>query len=187
MPLRALEAPARIPEQMPHAVQQVIQECEGPADEQQQARADLRTIARGRGIGFARRRPATPASSSEASRPERQRDTGQSMQDRQGVADLPSIDSQMRRSGRVRAGIIVPRRRMGCACVKNRCSGHAVPNRRSASAPALRVRPPRARGSSRRWRRRRRQGAARGGAGGCSADLRGSSVTGESLPENGGA
>ena len=68
VPLRALEPDARIPEQMPHAVQQMIEEREGPADEQRESDGGPRT--RAPRLGSSRRRPpARSARSSSAGKP----------------------------------------------------------------------------------------------------------------------
>ncbi len=101
------------------------------------------------------------------------------MQNRQRVADLPAINPGMRRSGTDACGHhLLLRLALSASAVKNRCSGHGVPNRQNASAPDLRVRQSRAAAYAVRLRRRR---AAFEGS-----ESSGVDITDESLPENRG-
>src|ERR1700688_1429542 len=119
---------------MAHAVQQVVHEGKSPTDERDQSER-TREQFRGRKIGLlAAGQRYQPIAEREES--QRQSNPGQPMQNRQAIADLPSIDAQVRRSW---SGACWHNR-----SVKNRYSGRAVHNRRSESAPVLRAHPPRA-------------------------------------------
>jgi len=95
MPLCTLESSPRIPEQVANAVQQVKQKCECPAEQNGEPdRAAEKP--RGRDIGFrtARQGHEPIAQGNET---QRQRRAGDPVQNRQRVADLPAIDSGVRR------------------------------------------------------------------------------------------
>src|ERR1700689_4117936 len=92
----ALESPSCIPEQMADPVQQVKPERKGPAEQNDEPYGTFEK-SRGRDI---RNRPPRQGHEpiAQGNETQRQRSAGDPMQNRQRVADLPAVDSGVRRS-----------------------------------------------------------------------------------------
>ena len=92
----ALQAMAGVPGQVPHAVQQVIEECERETDQQDARPADDRRT-RAQFRTPPRRSPAADQPVDEQQQADRQRTARHAMQDRQGHRVLPAVHGQKRR------------------------------------------------------------------------------------------
>src|ERR1700728_2697594 len=88
---RALEAAPDIPAQMAYAVEQVKQKREGPAEQAREADGACEQARAGAVALLAARERDQPEA--ERQQAQAQGDSGESVQDRQGIADLPAINS----------------------------------------------------------------------------------------------
>ena len=131
----ALEPQPHVPEQMAHAVEEMIQKREGPAEQSTRDRRGSRTARSAPVALLAARERDQPEAEREQS--EAQGDAGDPVQDRQGIADLPAIDPEVRRQRPGACGHVLS----AMGSVKNQCSGPAAPSRHSASARVLLGRP----------------------------------------------
>ena len=127
----ALEAVARVPGQVPHAVQQVIEECEREADQQRRCTSGCAKNAARLRVGL---RPLASGDQPvhEQQQADRQRAAGHAMQDRQGHRVLPAVHAEKRRQRPSDVCSCCPSCTPDAAIAhfRNRCSGRSFPNRR---------------------------------------------------------